>query len=283
MRLSIITVNYNNPEGLERTILSVSQQTCQDFEYIIVDGASTKGDVKIINKYQDKITKWVSEPDAGIYNAMNKAVRLATGTYCLFLNSGDTLYSSTTVSEIYSEELSEDFIEGRICHGGKLSVVPEKYTLGSYIWKRNNYHQGCLIKRLLLLKYPYDERFKISSDMRFNIEALVLHNCTFRPSSIIISNYEVGGRSTYIDHQDEIDAIFNDFFPPRVIEDYEDLIYLYDFPARYLMPFVRWIGRSYLLYNTKIYIKRLLKKKINHREYIELYKRKEKKYKKNYL
>ena len=112
MRLSIITVNFNNPEGLERTIVSVLSQNCLDFEYIIVDGASTKGDIDIIRKYDNGFIRWISEKDTGIYNAMNKGVRMATGDYCLFMNSGDELYSSTTVSQIYSAGATSDYIQG---------------------------------------------------------------------------------------------------------------------------------------------------------------------------
>ena len=92
MKLSIITVTYNNATGLARTIKSVVNQTCKDFEYIIVDGASMDNSVEIIKDNETHISKWISEPDTGIYNAMNKAVRMATGDYCLFKHdSGGTL------------------------------------------------------------------------------------------------------------------------------------------------------------------------------------------------
>lgn len=281
MKLSVITVNYNNPEGLERTIISVKDQICKDFEYIVVDGASTKGDIDIIRKYEEVISKWVSEPDTGIYNAMNKAVNMAIGDYCLFLNSGDTLFQKTTVEEIYAISFSEDFVEGRIKQGSYVSTAPERYTLGSYIWKRNNFHQASLIKRNLLIEYPYNETNKIASDMRFNVEAIVVHNCTYRGIDVLISNYEAGGRSTRINHDNEVKAIFSDFFPTRVMEDYYDHYYLYDFPAKYLMPIVRWIGHSYCLYYLKIVLKQLMGRSVEDREYIELAKRRKNERKKN--
>ena len=90
--ISIITINYNNKSGLSRTIESVINQTYSNIQYIIIDGASTDGSKKIIKKYEHHISYWISEPDSGIYNAMNKGVDKAVGDYLLFLNSGDYLH-----------------------------------------------------------------------------------------------------------------------------------------------------------------------------------------------
>ena len=87
MKLSIITINYNNCDGLRKTIESVIAQTTRDFEYIVIDGGSTDGSVDVIKEYADYIDYWVSEPDKGIYNAMNKGTRAAHGDFLLFLNS----------------------------------------------------------------------------------------------------------------------------------------------------------------------------------------------------
>ncbi len=89
MKLSIITINKNNAYGLRKTIQSVINQTYSNIEYIIIDGASTDGSIDVIKKFEDKIDWWASEPDTGIYNAMNKGIKIATGDYCQFLNSGD--------------------------------------------------------------------------------------------------------------------------------------------------------------------------------------------------
>ena len=93
MKLSIVTINRNNAFGLERTLQSIVNQTYKEFEYIIVDGASTDDSVTVIKKYVSEIAhlKWVSEPDKGIYNAMNKGIRMATGDYIQILNSADCL------------------------------------------------------------------------------------------------------------------------------------------------------------------------------------------------
>ena len=89
MKLSVITINFNNRDGLRKTIESVVNQTYNDFEYIIIDGGSTDGSVDVIKEYADRIDYWVSEPDKGIYNAMNKGIDVAKGEYCIFMNSGD--------------------------------------------------------------------------------------------------------------------------------------------------------------------------------------------------
>ena len=101
MKLSIITINLNNASGLEKTIQSVINQTYKDFEFIVIDGASTDGSVEVIKKYSSGINYWVSESDTGIYNAMNKGIRKAQGEYCLFLNSADYLFSPNLISAVY--------------------------------------------------------------------------------------------------------------------------------------------------------------------------------------
>ena len=112
MKLSVITINYNNRDGLRKTIESVVNQTCKDFEYVIIDGGSTDGSVDVIKEYADRINYWVSEPDKGIYNAMNKGIDVAQGEYCLFLNSGDYLFDNYVLSEVALHLDGTDVITG---------------------------------------------------------------------------------------------------------------------------------------------------------------------------
>ena len=116
-KLSIITINLNNAEGLRKTIPSVISQTYCDFEYIVIDGGSTDGSVDVIKKYADKLSYWVSEPDAGIYNAMNKGIRKAGGEYCQFLNSGDWL-----VAPDVTERMAKDMPDCAICYGNMITI-----------------------------------------------------------------------------------------------------------------------------------------------------------------
>ena len=101
MKISIITINLNNVSGLENTLSSVRAQTFRDFEQIVVDGGSSDGSVDVIRANSDWIAQWISEPDSGIYNAMNKGVRMASGDYLLFLNSGDCLASPKVLENVF--------------------------------------------------------------------------------------------------------------------------------------------------------------------------------------
>ena len=258
MKLSIITVTYNNASGLSKTLKSIKNQTCKEFEYIVVDGASKDNSVDIIKQNETYISKWVSEPDTGIYNAMNKAVRMATGDYCLFINAGDELYSNTTIEELYKIEFNEDFVEGKVEFQDNrrgFSQPAKEITLFYYYKKENNRHQASFIKRNMLLEHPYDEKLRISSDLKFNIECIVKHNCTFRPIDLVIAKYEGGGVSWTVNHQDEIDFIYKELFPDRVMRDYENLLFLYRFPVKQMFPFLKLLG------NMGEYAKKILRKR----------------------
>ena len=116
MKLSIITVNLNNAGGLQKTIESVVTQTWLDFELIIVDGDSTDGSVEVIQQFNDSAIPqfhWVSEPDSGVYQAMNKGIRMAQGEYLLFLNSGDFLVDSNVLSQVFKFGFSADILFGK--------------------------------------------------------------------------------------------------------------------------------------------------------------------------
>ena len=111
-KLSIITINLNNAAGLRKTIESVVNQTFTDYEYLIIDGGSTDGSVEVIKEFADKITYWVSEPDKGIYNAMNKGILKARGEYLQFLNSGDWLVDNEVLFRVFSLNHFEDILYG---------------------------------------------------------------------------------------------------------------------------------------------------------------------------
>ena len=113
-KLSIITINYNNLEGLKKTFESVFMQTYQDFEYIVIDGGSTDGSKEYIAENADKINYWVSEPDKGVYHAMNKGIMKANGEYLLFINSGDELFENNTIEKSLSNLHTEEIIAGNL-------------------------------------------------------------------------------------------------------------------------------------------------------------------------
>ena len=153
-KLSIITVNLNNAIGLRKTIESVVNQTFTDFEYIIIDGGSTDGSVDVIREYSEKITYWVNEPDKGIYNAMNKGIKIAKGEYLQFLNSGDFLIDNRVLKSIFDLERNEDVLYGEAVLGDnlekKIKFPPSPKIIDhEYFWTNTLTHQSTLIKRTL--------------------------------------------------------------------------------------------------------------------------------------
>ena len=222
MRFSIITINFNNKDGLKRTINSVLCQTCIDYEFIIIDGGSTDGSVEVIKENESQITYWVSEKDNGVYHAMNKGVAQAHGDYCIFMNSGDCFHSPDALSSVlnYQEDI--------IC--GQVSTFPSghhKPTISLVDLLRISLpHQAMFIKRDLLIKHPYDEEYKILSDWKFCIENLVIDNCSFRNIEVVIADYESGGISSNSNGllAKERADILRELFPARILVDYERMV-----------------------------------------------------------
>ena len=129
--ISIVTVTYHDKIGLEKTIKSVQGQSYDNIEYIVIDGGSTDGTIEIIKKYEDRIDYWISEPDSGIYDAMNKGIDAATGDFVIFMNSNDTFYTEGTV-ETFARQMSEDkvyFGRANIVGGKQKRLFPDgKYS-----------------------------------------------------------------------------------------------------------------------------------------------------------
>lgn len=222
MKLSIITVNFNDAAGLERTIKSVVAQTFKDYEFIIIDGGSTDDSVDVIKKYKDHIDYWVSEPDGGIYPGMNKGLRQAKGDYLNFMNGGDRYHSKDVLEKIFSIESNADIITGAHAENGIRNVGKDGVTmLDLYKWAID--HQASFIKRELALRLPYDEKYKIVSDWKFFIEALVFDNCSFYYTDTIVVDVDMKGISNTnfeLDKQ-EREAVLRELFPERVLKDYQ--------------------------------------------------------------
>lgn len=202
--ISIITVCYNAENSIEKTILSVIDQSLRGIEYLIVDGASTDGTLKIIEKYQGRITKVISEKDNGLYDAMNKGLSLATGDYVLFLNADDTLYAADTIEEVFNSCKEADVIFGEAMivneSGKELGLrsvrtphkVPENLTWKSLRWGMVVSHQAFIIRRSLAL--PYDLQYRVCADIDWMIRCL--KQCkSICNSREIICNFRAGGTS----------------------------------------------------------------------------------------
>ena len=160
MKISIITVNLNNRDGLQKTIDSVVSQTFKDFEWIVIDGGSTDGSKELIEQYADHITYWVSEPDKGIYNAMNKGIKVSKGEYLFFLNSGDWLWEPNTLLSV--AEAMKSLPENCFLYGScfdrdlKNNNPPEKLDLAFFL-NSTLCHQVVFHPRSAFPEEGYDE------------------------------------------------------------------------------------------------------------------------------
>jgi glycosyltransferase involved in cell wall biosynthesis len=222
MKISVITINYNNKKGLVKTIESICSQSTKLFEYIIVDGNSNDGSVNVIVEKEHYISRWISEPDHGIYSAMNKAVRMATGDYCIFINSGDVFYNETIIQQLLNLDFTEDYILGGVL-SGSIGIIKAKKKLSMADFVCGSMaHQASLIKRSLLLNYPYDEELRIVSDWKFCIQTLIFSNCTYRTIDVVIAKEEPNGISTGINekHKNERISVLRSFLPEKVLDDY---------------------------------------------------------------
>lgn len=201
MKLSILTINLNNKSGLEKTMQSVFEQDYQNFEFIIVDGGSNDGSYELIEKESNRINKWISEKDNGIYNAMNKAIKLAKGEYCFFLNSGDYFVNSEVLSTLFKNNIDTDIISGNVLkvrNTGKWNRVKSHEQVNLLNLMRHSLpHQGSLIKRSLFDSIGYyNEQYKIISDWEFFLKALILNQSTYKHVEVDISFFMLDGISS---------------------------------------------------------------------------------------
>ena len=230
MRYSIITVNYNNRDGLRRTIESVIHQSYRDFEYIVIDGGSTDGSADVLQEYDDQITYWVSEKDDGIYNAMNKGIAQAKGDYLNFMNSGDCFFADNILEKVSSYKSSADFIVGKdyhfneSIHQGHASVQPSRTTMIHFFVSTLD-HQSCFIKRELFNNSPYREDYRLVSDWIFFTEKIVGEgkHVDFIPD--IVCRREEGGLSEqqWEKNRREINTWLHNYLPIGVFNDYSTL------------------------------------------------------------
>lgn len=200
-KLSVITVVYNNVRDIERTILSVINQSYKNIEYIIIDGASTDGTLNIINKYLDRIDFLISEPDKGIYDAMNKGIANATGDYLLFMNSGDEIYDHSTVENIFATAVDADIFYGETLMindkqevlGIRRHQVPEQFTWKSFRYGMSISHQAIYVKRRLAGFYDTN-RYQLSADIDW-ILRIAQKSSNIVNTKMYVAKYLVGGMS----------------------------------------------------------------------------------------
>lgn len=175
-KISIITVTYNCVELVERTIQNVLAQTYPNLEYIVIDGGSTDGTAQIIERYADQLAYTVSEPDRGIYHAMNKGTRAATGEWLLFRNAGDYFINHHAVEDVFTwyKDRGEDLITGgtrSFTSDAYLDKIPRQAT--GNVWQDANLsHPSTFIRCTTMLANPYPERLRIAADCYFFMKVL---------------------------------------------------------------------------------------------------------------
>lgn len=197
MNLSIITVNFNNRAGLQRTIDSLICQTWKEYEWIIIDGGSTDGSLELIEQYQHHFTYWCSEPDQGVYHAMNKGVAKANGEYVNFLNSGDIYFDETVLQKINDLHSKADIISGKAVRLDNHKPLYEfDGSLFLQLYETTISHQGAFIKRALLNTYPYDESLKIVSDWKFWLQTIIMDHVGVDITDVVVVKQDMTGIST---------------------------------------------------------------------------------------
>jgi glycosyltransferase involved in cell wall biosynthesis len=163
--ISIITVELNVKDTIESTLLSIKKQSFSDYEFIVLDGCSTDGTLDILIKHQKSLDCWISEPDEGIYDAMNKGIKMAKGDWIIFMNAGDVFFDKNTLEKIVK------YLDGDVVYGDHATYNhdPDKYECASVknrSYKRNIpfCHQSVFFRRELLQKFPFDLKYRIASD-----------------------------------------------------------------------------------------------------------------------
>lgn len=231
MFFSIITINKNNLRGLNNTMESILSQTCNQYEWIVIDGGSTDGSVELIKDNASKIHYWRTEPDGGIYNAMNKGIDVSTGDYLLFLNSGDRLASPVILSSFMEKHFSSDVIYGNALfvdeNNNEVSraIAPEFIRLSGFWNRRGLHHQASFFSRRCFEKFRYNEENRVASDTELFMR-LIYNGFSFEKWDVFVDRFEVGGISSVMSDCGSIEfkTIVNRVLPPGIKADYDEFI-----------------------------------------------------------
>lgn len=193
--VTVITVVYNAKKLLEQTILSVVNQTYENIEYIIIDGGSTDGTLDIIEKYKLHITKWISEPDNGIYDAMNKGINLAKGSWLNFMNAGDSFYSSRVLEEVFNNSFSEGtgIIYGNTDIDHKILKYNQNLNLKDMATGMMLCHQSTFYR--LYDSIRYNLKYRICGDQDFTMQYFQKNNKA-QYLDITVAKYDLDGISS---------------------------------------------------------------------------------------
>ena len=226
-KITVVTVCYNAVDTIEKTIFSIINQTYENIEYILVDGGSTDGTVAIIKKYESRIAKWLSEPDKGIYDAMNKGVMMATGEWINFMNAGDEFYRTSTIDEVVLAGLDADYVVGiaKYPNGRYWPPIPEEFGLKNVCQGGAVNHQASFIRKNLFINEGYSLDYSIVADDLFFVKKVVFEGCSYKKIEVIVCKYDNGGTSNILRNQTKIDSERDNFYrnmlPKKIYSDYQ--------------------------------------------------------------
>ena len=235
MKVSIITINRNNLQGLKMTYESIAAQSFSDKEWIVVDGDSTDGDREFIEQHASEIAWWCSEPDKGVYNAQNKGIVHAWGEWMIFMNSGDIFHDKNVLESVFAQEHSADILYGdwvRVYEDGgeEKMKAPECISL-HFLYRDNVCHQAIFIRSAVLKNSPYDETYKIYADWAKWVE-LMLKKCRFEYLPICICDFSMGGFSSTMRDVADIEKkmMQEKEFPPAIADTVKIVLHQLDNP-----------------------------------------------------
>lgn len=255
--LSIITINLNNCVCLRKTIESVVSQTNQNFEYIVIDGGSRDGSIEVIKEFGDQITYWISEPDTGIYHAMNKGIKASKGIYCQFLNSGDWLDGCQVIDNMLNALPDCDIFLGNVKNklpNGKTITHKANPNVSFITFYRSTlFHTSAFIRRSLFEKYGlYDETLQIVSDWKWYLIVCGLNTANIAFTNTDVSYFDSTGISNSKKDIEKLEreAVLKQLVPAPILYDYEK----YGFGIEQM----ERIKKHPLLYRTLWFIERCL-------------------------
>lgn len=216
-KVSIITVVYNAVATIEQTILSVVKQDYSNIEYIIVDGGSTDGTLDIVKKYEKKIALWLSEPDHGIYDAMNKGLTHATGDYIYYLGADDCLLAPTSISQVVSF-LQDNPEVDVLCASVMMvdtvyrieKVYSSDFSEADVLSGYNTPHQGMFVRREILQKHRFDTSYHIAADYKNFLKFYLDPDIALQKTDLIVAYYAndgISGNGTEVQRMEDVRAL----------------------------------------------------------------------------
>lgn len=257
MKLSIITVNYNNIKGLKKTLESVVSQSVKDFEWIVIDGGSTDGSKDLLDDFTDQITYWVSEKDHGIYEAMNKGIKVANGDYLQFLNSGDSLADLDIINRFYERSNIEDVIYGNAIivddSGQEVDkfIAPD-FVKFSFFYSHALNHQATFFHKRCFDNYLYNENNRVASDLELYMHLMYLGYSFVKWNEYVV-RFDNTGLSSIDTGYSEFAGIIDRTLPPGLKADYDEMIQFRDVDLAIMIKriiktnrFIRYIARIVL-------------------------------------